>query len=102
SDLKARTRPCMLYQIKRCSGPCTGEISIADYAGLVEDARQFLSGKSKSVQEHLSRDMNAAAERLDFEHAARLRDRLSALALIQSSGDVAARTVEEADVFAIH
>lgn len=102
SFYKARTRPCMLYQIKRCSGPCTGEISIEDYAGLVEDARQFLSGKSKSVQEHLSRDMNAAAERLDFEHAARLRDRLSALALIQSSGDVAARTVEEADVFAIH
>jgi excinuclease ABC subunit C len=102
SFYKARTRPCMLYQIKRCSGPCTGEISIPDYAGLVEEARQFLSGKSKSVQDHLSRDMNAAAERLDFEQAARLRDRLSALALIQSGGDVAARTVEEADVFAIH
>ena len=102
SFYKARTRPCMLYQIKRCSGPCTGEISIEDYGRLVEDARQFLSGKSKSVQEHLSRDMNAAAERLDFEQAARLRDRLSALALIQSQGGVAANTVEEADVFAIH
>lgn len=102
SFYRARTRPCMLHQIKRCAGPCTGEISIPDYAELVEEARQFLSGKSKSVQDHLSRDMNAAAERLDFEQAARLRDRLSALALIQSGGDVAARTVEEADVFAIH
>ena len=102
SFYKARTRPCMLYQIKRCSGPCTREISIEDYGRLVEDARQFLSGKSKSVQDHLARDMNTAAERLDFEQAARLRDRLSALALIQSQGDVAVKSVEEADVFAIH
>ena len=102
SFYKARTRPCMLHQIKRCAAPCTGEISIQDYAQLAEEARQFLSGRSKSVQDHLSRDMNNAAERLDFEQAARLRDRLSALALIQSGGDVAARTVEEADVFAIH
>jgi len=102
SFYKTRTRPCMLHQIKRCAAPCTGEISIQDYAQLAEQARQFLSGRSKSVQDHLSRDMNDAAERLDFEQAARLRDRLSALALIQSGGDVAARTVEEADVFAIH
>ncbi|CAN0557871.1 unnamed protein product, partial [Laminaria digitata] len=102
SFYKARRRPCMLHQIKRCAAPCTGEISIKDYAQLAEEARQFLSGRSKSVQDHLSRDMNDAAERLDFEQAARLRDRLSALALIQSGGDVAARTVEEADVFAIH
>jgi excinuclease ABC subunit C len=102
SFYRARTRPCMLYQIKRCSGPCTGEISIDDYGRLVDDARQFLSGKSKSVQEHLSRDMNLAAEKLDFEQAARLRDRLSALALIQSVGGIAAKSVEEADVFAIH
>ena len=101
SFYRTRTRPCMLHQIKRCSGPCTGEISIAEYAQLVEEARLFLSGKSKGVQDQLATDMNAAAERLDFEHAARLRDRLSALALIQSQGDVAARTVEEADVFAI-
>jgi excinuclease ABC subunit C len=102
SFYRARTRPCMLYQIKRCAGPCTGEISIEDYGRLVEDARQFLSGRSKSVQDHLARDMHAAAERLDFEQAARLRDRLSALALIQSQGDVAVKSVEEADVFAIH
>jgi len=101
SFYKARTRPCMLHQIKRCSAPCTGEISIADYNELVEEARQFLSGKSKSVQDHLAADMNVAAENLDFERAALLRDRLSALALVQSQGDVAAKTVEEADVFAI-
>ncbi|MDP1729732.1 MAG: excinuclease ABC subunit UvrC [Devosia sp.] len=101
SFYKARTRPCMLHQIKRCSAPCTGEISIPDYGVLVEEARLFLSGKSKSVQDHLARDMNAAAGNLDFERAALLRDRLSALALVQSHGDVAAKSVEEADVFAI-
>ncbi len=101
SFYKGRTRPCMLHQIKRCSAPCTGEISLPDYAELVEEARQFLSGKSKSVQEHLATDMNAAAEALDFERAALLRDRLSALALVQSGSDAAAKTVEEADVFAI-
>ncbi|WP_156384695.1 excinuclease ABC subunit UvrC [Devosia sp. Root413D1] len=101
SFYKARTRPCMLHQIKRCSAPCTGEISMADYNELVEEARQFLSGKSKSVQDHLAADMNVAAENLDFERAALLRDRLSALALVQSQGDVASKSVEEADVFAI-
>jgi len=63
SFYRARTRPCMLHQIKRCSAPCTSEISIADYNELVSEARQFLSGKSKVVQEHLASDMNAAAER---------------------------------------
>jgi len=101
SFYKARTRPCMLHQIKRCSAPCTGEISLDDYNELVEEARQFLSGKSKVVQDHLAEDMNKAAEALDFERAALLRDRLSALALVQSQGDVAAKSVEEADVFAI-
>jgi excinuclease ABC subunit C len=101
SFYKGRTRPCMLHQIKRCSAPCTGEISLSDYNELVDEARQFLSGKSKVVQDHLVEDMNKAAETLDFERAALLRDRLSALALVQSQGDVAAKTVEEADVFAI-
>jgi len=101
SFYKARTRPCMLYQIKRCSGPCTREISLTDYAELVDEARQFLSGKTKSVQDHLQRDMNDAAEKLDFERAALMRDRLSALALVQSQGDIASKTVEEADVFAV-
>jgi excinuclease ABC subunit C len=101
SFYKGRTRPCMLHQIKRCSAPCTGEIGLEDYNELVDEARQFLSGKSKVVQDHLAADMNKAAEALDFERAALLRDRLSALALVQSQGDVAAKTVEEADVFAI-
>ena len=98
----ARTRPCLQFQIKRCAAPCTREISLEGYAELVEDARQFLSGKSSSVRSHLQADMNTAAEQLDFERAALLRDRLSALALIQSQGDATAKSVEEADVFAIH
>jgi excinuclease ABC subunit C len=98
----ARTRPCLQYQIKRCAGPCTREISLEGYAELVEDARQFLSGKSDAVRSHLQTDMNKAAEDLDFERAALIRDRLSALALVQSQGDATARSVEEADVFAIH
>ena len=101
SFYKARTRPCMLHQIKRCAAPCTGEISIEAYGQLVDQARQFLSGKSKSVQDRLQGEMNDAATSLDFERAALLRDRLSALALVQSQGDVIARGVEEADVFAI-
>ncbi len=101
SFYKARTRPCMLHQIKRCAAPCTGEISLDAYAELVDEARQFLSGRSKSVQDHLQSDMNQAAEALDFERAALLRDRLSALALVQSGSDAVARNVEEADVFAI-
>ncbi|MBJ6987470.1 MULTISPECIES: excinuclease ABC subunit UvrC [unclassified Devosia] len=97
-----RTRPCLQYQIKRCAGPCTREISLEGYAGLVEDARLFLTGKSRAVQDHLQKDMAQAAEDLDFERAAVIRDRLSALALIQSQGDSTAQSVEEADVFAIH
>ena len=97
----SRTRPCLLHQIKRCAAPCTGEISIPDYQVLVDEARQFLSGKSKSVQAHLSGEMNSAAESLDFERAALLRDRLSALALVQSQGDFTSNAVEEADVFAV-
>ena len=102
SYYSARTRPCLQHQIKRCAAPCTGEISIADYGQLVEDAKAFLGGKSRAVQTQLSEEMNKAAEDLDFERAAMLRDRLSALALIQSQGDMNARGVEEADIFAIH
>ncbi|WP_127753713.1 excinuclease ABC subunit UvrC [Devosia sp. 1566] len=98
----ARTRPCLMHQIKRCSGPCTREISLQDYGELVHEAKEFLSGRSQSVRDHLQKDMNEAAEALDFERAALLRDRLSALALIQSQGDATAKSVEEADVFAIH
>lgn len=96
-----RTRPCLLYQIKRCAGPCTGEISLEDYAVLVKEARDFLSGKSRSVREQLAREMTDAAERLEFERAARLRDRISALSAVQGAQGVNPRTIEEADVFAI-
>jgi len=96
-----RTRPCLLYQIKRCAGPCTGEITLADYAELVNEARDFLSGKSISVRETLAREMTQAADALEFERAARLRDRISALSAIQGAQGVNPRTVEAADLFAI-
>ncbi len=96
-----RTRPCLLYQIKRCAGPCTGEISIADYEELVAEAKDFLTGKSRSVRERLAAEMTQAAERLEFERAARLRDPISALSAIQGAQGINPRSVEEADVFAI-
>ena len=96
-----RTRPCLLYQIKRCSAPCTGEISLADYGGLVGEAHDFLSGRSRSVRHRLAREMTEAAEALEFERAARLRDRISALSAIQGEQSVNPRSVPEADVFAI-
>jgi excinuclease ABC subunit C len=96
-----RTRPCLLYQIKRCSAPCTGAIGEADYAALVGQASAFLSGKSRDVRENLAREMAAASEAMAFEHAARLRDRIAALSAIQSAQGINPKTVEEADVFAI-
>lgn len=97
-----RTRPCLLYQIKRCAGPCTGEISHGDYAVLVDEAKDFLSGRSQKVKTEISAAMQAAAENLDFEHAAIYRDRLAALAHVQSHQGINPQSVEEADVFAIH
>jgi excinuclease ABC subunit C len=96
-----RTRPCLLYQIKRCSAPCTGEISAEDYAELVREARDFLSGKSRVVRDLLAHEMGEAADALDYESAARLRDRIAALSAIQGAQGINPRTVEEADVFAI-
>jgi len=96
-----RTRPCLLFQIKRCSAPCTGEIAPPDYAELVTQARDFLSGRSRAIRQRLARDMTASAERLEFENAARLRDRISALSAIQGEQSVNPRSVPEADVFAI-
>ncbi|WP_374304860.1 excinuclease ABC subunit UvrC [Methylocella sp.] len=96
-----RTRPCLLHQIKRCSAPCTGEISLEDYAGLVAEARDFLSGRSRSVREELAAEMTSASDALEFERAARLRDRIAALSAVQGAQGVNPRSVEEADVFAI-
>lgn len=102
SVYESRTRPCLLHQIKRCSAPCTGEISLADYAELVSEAKGFLSGRSQSVKHHIADAMQQAAENLDFESAARYRDRLAALSAVQSHQGINPQTVEEADVFAIH
>ncbi len=99
---ESRTRPCLLFQIKRCSGPCTGEIARADYDELVREAKAFLSGKSRAVKEELAREMDEAAEALDFERAAALRDRLAAFSAVQARQGINPRGVEEADVFAIH
>jgi len=98
----SRTRPCLLFQIKRCSGPCVGRISEADYAGSVRDAERFLEGKSTGVQEALAREMEAASEALEFERAAALRDRIRALTQVQSVQGVNPRGVAEADVVALH
>ncbi|MEJ5079517.1 MULTISPECIES: excinuclease ABC subunit UvrC [unclassified Ochrobactrum] len=102
SVFETRTRPCLLYQIKRCSGPCTHEVSDEDYAELVDEAKAFLSGKSQKVKDHLAAAMQAASADLDFEHAAVYRDRLSALSHVQSHQGINPQTVEEADVFAIY
>ena len=99
---ESRTRPCLLHQIKRCSAPCTKEIDFAGYAALVGEANAFLSGRSKSVKDELAGAMEKASAALDFEHAAIYRDRLSALSAIQSQQGINPRTVEEADVFAVH
>lgn len=102
SVFESRTRPCLLYQIKRCSGPCTHEISDEDYAELVSEAQAFLTGKSQRVKNHLTQMMQSASDDLDFERAAIYRDRLSALSHVQSHQGINPQTVEEADVFAIH
>ncbi|UVK37964.1 excinuclease ABC subunit UvrC [Mesorhizobium sp. AR10] len=97
-----RTRPCLLFQIKRCAGPCTGEISHGDYAELVGEAKDFLSGRSQKVKTEISAAMQQASENLDFERAAIYRDRLAALSHVQSHQGINPATVDEADVFAIH
>ncbi len=102
SVFETRTRPCLLYQIKRCSAPCTHEITDEGYAGLVKEAKDFLSGKSQNVKEAMARAMNEAAEELDFERAAVFRDRLAGLSHVQSHQGINPAGVEEADVFAIH
>jgi excinuclease ABC subunit C len=99
---ESRTRPCLLYQIRRCSGPCTGEIDFPGYTELVREAGDFLSGRSHDVKKQLAGEMEKASTELEFETAALYRDRLAALSAIQSQQGINPRTVEEADVFAIH
>jgi excinuclease ABC subunit C len=101
SYFENRSRPCLLYQIKRCSAPCVGRISEEDYAALVAEAKEFLSGKSTGVQARLSHAMAEAAERQDFELAAVYRDRLRALTYIQGSQTVHAEGLGDADIFGL-
>jgi excinuclease ABC subunit C len=102
SVFESRTRPCLLYQIKRCSGPCTGEISPGEYSELVSEARDFLSGRSSTIKAQISAAMQDASADLDFERAAIYRDRLAALSHVQSHQGINPQSVEEADLFAIH
>ncbi|MFL6797585.1 MAG: excinuclease ABC subunit UvrC [Xanthobacteraceae bacterium] len=99
---EGRTRPCLLYQIKRCSGPCTREIAFPEYSQLVREAHGFLSGKSQAVKDELASEMESASAALDFERAAIFRDRLAALSAVVSHQGINPRGVEEADVFAVH
>jgi excinuclease ABC subunit C len=98
----SRSRPCLLYQIKRCSAPCTGLISQNEYGGLVSDAERFLQGRSTAVQEKLAADMGAAAEAMEYERAAALRDRIKALTQVQQVQGINPRGVAEADIVALH
>ncbi|HEY1613915.1 MAG TPA: excinuclease ABC subunit UvrC [Rhizomicrobium sp.] len=102
SVFESRTRPCLLFQIKRCSAPCTERIGEADYGELVAEAEGFLTGKSRNVQQQLATEMNAASDALDFERAARLRDRLRAMSHIQSHQSINPATFSDADLFSIY
>ena len=98
----SRTRPCLLYQIKRCSGPCVGLISEQDYAASVKDAERFLAGNGTRIQEQLATEMQAASDAMEFERAAALRDRIRALTTVQGVQGINPRGVAEADVVALH
>ena len=102
SVFESRTRPCLLHQIKRCSAPCVGRIDEAAYGELVAEAERFLEGKSRTVQATLVKEMEGAAEALDFERAARFRDRIRAMSHIQATQGINPSTFAEADLFAAH
>lgn len=101
SVFESRSRPCMLHQIKRCAAPCVGLVSKEDYNALADQAADFLRGKAVDLQARLAAEMDAAADAMEFETAARLRDRIRALAVVRASQDVNPEGLEEADVFAI-
>jgi excinuclease ABC subunit C len=102
ATFSSRTRPCLLYQIKRCAGPCVDRIGLEDYKALVADAELFLRGKSTAIQTQLAREMSAASEAMEYERAAALRDRIKALTAVQSVQAINPRGVPEADVIALH
>jgi len=99
---ESRTRPCLQYQIKRCTAPCVGKISKAEYAVQVRDAERYLSGRSTEIQEKLAAQMAEAAQAMEYERAAALRDRIKALTQVQTAQGINPRTVTEADVIALH
>jgi excinuclease ABC subunit C len=101
SVFENRTRPCLLHQIKRCSAPCTGEIGREPYDELVQESEAFLNGKSRAVKEELARLMEAASEQLDFEQAARYRDRIQAMSFVTAQQGINPQTFEEGDVFGV-
>jgi len=102
SVFEARTRPCLLFQIKRCAAPCVGKIGAEEYRQLVDQARDFLKGRGNDVKDRLSQEMELASSQLDFEKAARLRDRIRALAHVQLQQGINPETIDEADLFAVH
>ncbi len=99
---ESRTRPCLLYQIKRCAAPCVGKVSQAEYASLINDAEAFLQGKTTAVQADLAVAMAAASKAMEFERAAALRDRIRALTQVQQTQGINPRGVAEADVIALY
>ena len=102
SVFDSRTRPCLLHQIKRCCAPCVDEVTRDEYLELVDQARQFLTGRSSEIQKHLADAMQLASDALEFEKAAALRDRIRAMTAIQSHQTINAAGVDEADVIAVH
>jgi excinuclease ABC subunit C len=102
SVFESRTRPCLLFQIKRCSAPCVNRVDLAGYNALVEEAEEFLRGKSQAVQNELKAEMTKVSDAMDFEAAAKLRDRLRAMSHIQASQGINPSTFEEADLFAAY
>ena len=102
STFKNRQRPCILYQIKRCSGPCVGYVDEVEYKSSVQDAIKFISGKSREIQKNLSKQMEEASEKLDFEKASMLRDRIKSLNIIQSSQKINEANLVDADVIAAY
>ena len=102
ADFETRRRPCLQYQIKRCTAPCVGKIGKAEYAASVKDAENFLQGRTKGIQQSLAKQMNEAAEAMEYERAAALRDRIKALTQVQSAQGINPKTVAEADVMALH
>ena len=102
STFDSRTRPCLQFQIKRCSAPCVGKISPDNYRQTVKDAEDFLNGKTTAIQSRLASEMSAASEELEFERAAALRDRIKALTQVQTAQGINPKGVSEADIIALH